>query len=286
MVGAVGGLRRAPLPSGASGQARGTRRAGAGRGGGRRRGKGPGLRPLPPSRHDPRSADRDGGRARARVREPRRHPLPHRLLRAGRGLDPGWRAEPVLELVSALPLADRALPALPGAPGLALQRSRFPVPWAHPRSTGRDEALVPILEPWPELDQRRPQAAADEDGAILLLHPPGVMVLARLLHGRAEPLQTLPVVLEHYDHIPAEAPGAPEEIGLVRADRGGQPVARAEEVDGARLSVVVGEDGRARTLFGGEGGVNAGHLDGPLPPAVRVPLGLGERTAGGRRGLG
>ena len=62
--------------------------------------------------------------------------------------------------------------------------------------------------------------AAHEDRSVLLGHPPGMEVRARLLDRRAETLQALAVVLEHDQHVALEVAGPPEEVRLVGADRG------------------------------------------------------------------
>ena len=78
---------------------------------------------------------------------------------------------------------------------------------------------------------------------------------------------------------------APQEVRLVGADRGRQPVPRPEEIDRARLAVVVGKDGGPRAVLGGQRVVDARDLGHQLRPAEAIAEVLGQRPAMADLGL-
>src|SRR5579863_3241502 len=109
--------------------------------------------------------------------------------------------------------------------------------------------LVPVLELGPGFGEGWLEVVADEDGIVLPLHSVIGSDGWPLIHAAAPGLGIFEVPLEQDDVFAGVSSRSPIVVILMRADRLGQSVMRAEEVDGARSAVVVGEDCRVGALF-------------------------------------
>src|ERR1700728_1718372 len=85
-------------------------------------------------------------------------------------------------------------------------------------------------------------AAADVDVDLFFQRVGIVGGLANVFDVIEEALEILPAVVENDHAVAGVAARSPEKPGLSAAEGAGQAVAAAEEVDGAGLSVVLGED--------------------------------------------
>ena len=74
--------------------------------------------------------------------------------------------------------------------------------------------------------------------------------VSQLAHGSKLALQRFLVVVHDDDALTRVAARSPEEITLVPADGRRQPVARAEEIDGAGLTVILSKDSTGITALG------------------------------------
>src|SRR5215213_7427679 len=113
--------------------------------------------------------------------------------------------------------------------------------------------LVVVLEAGPGLFEGHLRVPADVHGQVVLIGhavpaPDGI----GLLDFSEDPSQRLCGSPDAYDDLAGAVPRTPDVVAVVTADRPGEPVSRPEEVDGARLPVVAGEDAGSISLLRGQ----------------------------------
>src|SRR5438552_559998 len=139
--------------------------------------------------------------------------------------------------------------------------------------------LVPVLEVGgPVLRDRVAQAAAHVDWAVLFRHPPWMKVLPDFFDREAVIFDTPQSPLQPYEVLGLDLRRAPEVVVLMCADRVGQAVGGAEQMEGARLPVVAREDAGPRPLRVRKRPIDARHVRDELLPAELIAQALLERA--------
>ena len=125
--------------------------------------------------------------------------------------------------------------------------------WAHDRLQRLQSTPnpPPFLQPRPNIGQRPESCATANEDRDLALHCVGVVGrLAHVFDVFEIALQCFSGIVEHDQTIPRVSARPPQKIGLMTAEGWRQPVATSQEVDGARLPVVLRQDAAARPFFG------------------------------------
>src|ERR1700679_1098388 len=142
---------------------------------------------------------------------------------------------------------------------------------------------APALQAWPELGEGAEFCAAADVDINLFFQSVGIVGgLADVFDVSEEAFEIFPAVAENGHAVSRGPARSPENPSLMSAERAGQAVAAAEEVDGAGLAVVLGEDSAVfifalvwRQAVPGYCG-----LGDDFFPAELVGVPLGQRRAG------
>src|SRR5262245_24320453 len=152
--------------------------------------------------------------------------------------------------------------------------SARPSQWQGP---GPTMGSVEVLDPRPQLRHRLAQAAGDPDGPLVLVrHAEPAGGGGGLLHPLEQPAPPLVVAADDDGHATVPAAGPPEPVVVVTADRRGQALPAAQEVDGAGHAIVGREDTGSGGLFRRELPVDVRDRRHDRVPAVHVGVELAQ----------
>src|SRR5260370_31728109 len=147
-----------------------------------------------------------------------------------------------------------------------IRKSDWPQPEPH-----QEQNLAPLLQLRPELGEGSEfRALAKEDVNLFFQSVRVVSRGAHVLHVFPEAFENLSSVVEDNHAVAGVASRAPKKISLVATERGRQSLAAAKRIDGAGLSVVLGEDAAVPALSGGSASSRHRSLVGGFFPAALV----------------
>src|SRR5580658_273521 len=133
----------------------------------------------------------------------------------------------------------------------------------------------------PELGEAAELCAAADVDVDLFLERVGIVGgLANVFDVIPELFEAFPAVVEDNHTIAGIAARSPQEPGLMAAERCRQAVAAAEEVDGAGLAVVLGEDAAVFAVFDRDAVPGDGGFGDDFFPSELVGIPLREKNPG------